>query len=401
MRLILKSALTVVALTAASLLIATPAHADTASIEYEITSADLSVNTWPGATGECNTDQKWWAMTSKFYIEKQLRVSESGIYTFTDLRSPGFTEKAAMVILTGNLDPDDVSNCVYSINESAQVELQEGVTYTLALAGFHRDAMGTFSYQAQGPGAITIGNPSESELIVDSVAADTDTQIVLAAAPVSNLLGVDLSGTVTFLLDGEIIGNAAVDGSTGEASIAIGKLPIGTYAIIANYSGVPAKTLSSSGSATLTVSATQTTTTLDISPEEIVDGAQATYTATVSGLHPSGNVEFYNGATLVGISPVIGGVASVTVSPSAGTYNITAYYFGDSNYTASNSQLKTLLVKRYVQPDPKPEPNSKNPAGTSLANTGSESSNLSLPIVAAMALASGLVLLVTRRKAIK
>lgn len=401
MRLILKSALTVVALSAASLLVAAPAHADTVSIEYEITSADLSVNTWPGATGECNTDQKWWAPASKFYIEKQLRVSESGKYTFTDLRSPGFTEKAAMVILTGSLDPDDVSNCVYSINESAQVELQEGVTYTLALAGFHRDAMGTFSYQAQGPGAITIGNPSESELIVDTVAADTDTQIVLAAAPVSNLLGVDLSGTVTFLLDGVTKGNAAVDRSTGEASIAIGKLPIGTYAITANYSGVPAKTLPSSGAAILTVSATQTTTTLNISPEEIVDGAQATYTATVSGLHPSGNVEFYNGATLVGISPLIGGVASVTVSPSAGTYNITAYYFGDSNYTASNSQLKTLLVKPYVQPSQKPEPNSKNPTGTSLANTGSESSNLSLPIVAAMALASGLVLLVTRRKAIK
>lgn len=398
MRLSLKSALTVVALSTATLFIATPAHADTISIEYEVTSQDLSVNTWPGGTGTCDTDRQWWALASKFYIEKELRVSETGLYTFTDERGGGFTEDAAMVILTSSLNPDDVSNCVYSIDDYAQVRLETGITYTVALSSFHRDGMGLFSYQAQGPGLIMLGNLAESELIIGPSSTDTDTQVVLTAAPVSNLLGADLSGIVTFKVNGGLVGEAPVDSATGEASLRIGNaFPVGTYTITADYSGVAGKTLPSSNTITMTTTATQTATTLDISLMEIIEGAQATYTATVSGINPTGNVEFYSGTVLVGIGQVTDGTASITVSPSAGTYNLTAHYVGDAKYTASSSTEKSLLVKPAVKPDQKP----KTPTTTPLANTGDETPYVGAAFAATIALTSGLALHIARRKTVK
>lgn len=402
MRLSFKSAITVLALTAASLFVATPAQAADFSVDYELTSNDLSISKWPVGTSQCNSEQSWLSFGSKFYVEKNFRVSQTGFYRFMETRSSTGNQDGVMLILTGSLNPNDVSNCVYSIDDVAPVGLQAGVTYTMALSSYDLETTGTFAYQVSGPGSILVGNLAESELVVGPSTADTESDVVLTAEPVSNLLGVDLSGTVTFTVNGSGYPAVPVEVTTGQASLSLGsQLAPGSYTVNAEYSGVSGKTFPSSNTITLTVTPTQTVTTLDISPAEIVEGTQTTYTANVSGINPTGNVEFYSGNVLAGTAPVANGVASITLSPSAGTHNITANYLGDTNYTASSSQEKSILVKPSTKPDPQTDPKPKTPANTALANTGAEPTNLTAPITAGIALAAGLTLLLARRKAAK
>ena len=71
-------------------------------------------------------------------------------------------------------------------------------------------------------------------------------------------------------------------------------------------------------------------------------GQAGTFTATVSssaGAPPNGEtITFKNGSTVLGTSPLGGGMASLTTSSlSAGTFTITASYPGDSNFAASTS----------------------------------------------------------------
>ncbi|MDI6024453.1 Ig-like domain repeat protein [Leucobacter sp. UT-8R-CII-1-4] len=406
MRLPFKSALTVVALAAASLLFATPAHANvTVAVDYTLTSQSPRLTSFPG-TGTCNTPANWYPVTSS-YAQAELIVPVSGEYRFTDKASLNMflVPDGRLVIMDGALDVNDVSNCVESVDDQSDITLAAG-TYQMYLTSYAWTPLyGNFGYEISGPGEVTVNLLGSSTVSVDAPTVDTDTAATITATPASDTPGADLSGTVTFLLDGSELVTASIDPATGSASFIANNIAVGTHTITARYSGVPGATEPSTGTGTLTVVRTQTTTTLDISPTEIVDGDQTTYTATVSGLYPSGNVEFYNGTTLVGISPIVDGVASVTVSPSVGTYNITAYYFGDANYTASDSQVKTLLVKLAGNPSTGSDPKTGQPTQTvtpkRLPNTGTDAPNLVPPIAASVALVAGLALMLTRRKQAK
>jgi Bacterial Ig-like domain (group 3)/FG-GAP-like repeat len=72
-----------------------------------------------------------------------------------------------------------------------------------------------------------------------------------------------------------------------------------------------------------------------------------TLTATVTSLtsgSPTGNVGFYEGQTLVGTSPLVGGTASFsTTSAPVGNSIITAEYDGDANFTQSASPATQIL----------------------------------------------------------
>jgi MYXO-CTERM domain-containing protein len=60
--------------------------------------------------------------------------------------------------------------------------------------------------------------------------------------------------------------------------------------------------------------------------------------ATITGLSPSGTVQFMDGSTALGTASIIAGVASLQTSTlSVGTHTITALYSGDTNNTASTS----------------------------------------------------------------
>ena len=81
-----------------------------------------------------------------------------------------------------------------------------------------------------------------------------------------------------------------------------------------------------------------------------------TFTATVAGSAPTGNVSFYAGATLLGTSALNGSYqASLTTSSlAAGSNNITARYAGDTNNFTSTSAALAIQVQGGITPPPAP-----------------------------------------------
>ncbi len=91
-----------------------------------------------------------------------------------------------------------------------------------------------------------------------------------------------------------------------------------------------------------------TTTGLTSSLNSSVYGQSVTFTATVSA-GATGNVSFYDGATLLATVPLSGTQAALTRSALvAGSHGITATYNGDATHAASSSPLLTQVVDKAV-----------------------------------------------------
>ncbi|KJY40339.1 hypothetical protein VR41_15120, partial [Streptomyces sp. NRRL B-1568] len=59
----------------------------------------------------------------------------------------------------------------------------------------------------------------------------------------------------------------------------------------------------------------------------------------------TGTVSFFDGATLLGSAPLVGGVATLSVSTlSVGSHSLTATYNGDTNFAGSTSPVDTQTV---------------------------------------------------------
>ncbi|MDV9203065.1 Ig-like domain-containing protein, partial [Streptomyces sp. Wh19] len=62
---------------------------------------------------------------------------------------------------------------------------------------------------------------------------------------------------------------------------------------------------------------------------------------------PTGTVDFFDGATLLGTGTLSGGVATFTTSTLAiGTHPLTAVYNGDANFAGSTSPVDTQTVSQ-------------------------------------------------------
>jgi hypothetical protein len=99
-----------------------------------------------------------------------------------------------------------------------------------------------------------------------------------------------------------------------------------------------------------------TRTTLSTSATPSVLGSPLTLTATVSVPAPgygtpTGSVRFYDGTTLLGTSPVNGGVAALALfSPYLGVRELSAVYVGDGKFSGSVSSPRELKVVATAKP---------------------------------------------------
>lgn len=74
-------------------------------------------------------------------------------------------------------------------------------------------------------------------------------------------------------------------------------------------------------------------------------GLPVTFTATVTGLNPTGTVQFFDSATLIGSGTLNSGQATLTTSAlSPGARSITAVYSGDTNNAGSTSSVLTQTI---------------------------------------------------------
>jgi hypothetical protein len=86
-------------------------------------------------------------------------------------------------------------------------------------------------------------------------------------------------------------------------------------------------------------------TVLTVSSDTANENQQLTFTATVTGLDPSGNVSFASGSATLGTAPIANGIATFTGSfAAAGTYAVTASYAGDNENQPSNSSAVSITV---------------------------------------------------------
>jgi hypothetical protein len=156
------------------------------------------------------------------------------------------------------------------------------------------------------------------------------------------------SGAVTFYLDGStLLGSAALVNGTVMFTPA-SSLPFGAHSITVNYGGDSNFLSSISAPLPQTVMAL-TTTSVIASPNPGTSGLPVTFTATVSPVtpgfgNPSGTVNFYDGAALLGPGTLSGGVASLNTSTlTVGFHSITATYGGDTLFVTSASTPPVIV----------------------------------------------------------
>ena len=158
------------------------------------------------------------------------------------------------------------------------------------------------------------------------------------------------TGTVQFLDGGTVLGTSPLNG--GSAVFTTSTLAAGTHAITAAYSGdvyfnpgnsAPVtQVVAGGGKMSVSVGLTSS-----LNPSGL--GQAITFTATVTSYSgsgaPTGTVQFLDGGTVLGTSPLNGGSAVFTTSALAtGTDTITAAYSGDVNFNPRTSAPVTQVV---------------------------------------------------------
>jgi hypothetical protein len=189
-------------------------------------------------------------------------------------------------------------------------------------------------------------------------AAQATTTTTLTASPNPIISGKQVTFTVTVQTTGSSPLTGFVDLSingnftpglglvNGVATTAIPFNTIGTYAVVATYTGDPNNANSSAMvsvavQAALGLSPTTTTVVTSVNPAQV--GEYLTYTATVAGngaSAPTGTVNFFFGSGTIPYPETLGsnGTATATTAfPNAGDYEITASYSGDANNAGSTS----------------------------------------------------------------
>jgi hypothetical protein len=162
------------------------------------------------------------------------------------------------------------------------------------------------------------------------------------------------TGTVSFLQGTTVLGsgNLIHSGLTSFATFTTSSLSVGSHTITAVYGG-DSKFLGSTSNPVVQLVLYDTKTMLSSNPNSSSFGQNVTFSAVVkrqspgSGSPTGGNVNFYDGCTLIGSASLVGGSASFNLSNlPVGSHNITACYTGDSNDNGSMSSTITQKVNK-------------------------------------------------------
>ncbi|SNT37847.1 NHL repeat-containing protein [Granulicella rosea] len=181
------------------------------------------------------------------------------------------------------------------------------------------------------------------------------------------------TGNVTFFVDGQTLGVTTLgsgSGSSASATFTISQaIPIGAHQITAVYSSDTYYAANTSSALAITIAGAPSTSVVTAAPNPVAQFNAITFTATVGAAsgRPTGSFSFYAGTTLlgtVGINASTGIaslpdtlVAATVTTPAyyqnfglaAGTYNITAVYSGDANYSTSTSTAYSLNITALPQ----------------------------------------------------
>lgn len=164
--------------------------------------------------------------------------------------------------------------------------------------------------------------------------------------------GATPTGNVTFMDGANTLGSVALNGS-GVATYTTSSLAVGNHNITAAYSGDAKDGAVTSAVLVETVTAYATQTNLATSATSLNTDQQLTLlttTASSSGGAVTGTITFMNGTATLGTATVgANGTATLSITPSGGTYTITAHYSGDAVNAPSVSNSVTVNVAQATE----------------------------------------------------
>lgn len=171
-------------------------------------------------------------------------------------------------------------------------------------------------------------------------ASSVSGQTVTLSASVAKTSGTDpLTGSVTFTEGGNTLGTAGLD-SSGNASLDVSNLAVGTHAVVANYSGDDVYGASSSSSQNAVVAKADVSVHLTSADDTTVSGEAANFTVGVAAVAPgagvpTGTVQFVvDGSNRGGPVTLSGGSASFDpiTDFGAGAHTVSVLYSGDAAF---------------------------------------------------------------------
>ena len=226
-------------------------------------------------------------------------------------------------------------------------------------------------YTLNGGTIFALGNTAEVKVSIASSSPDLRTNVVGSNITfTATVTGATTpTGTVTFFdvtynglnpesttLASNVALNASGQASVSTSSLAASLTPgnnyFGNHFVTALYNG-DGSHASTFGTMMQKVHANATTTVLDVSPNPSGPGQPVTLTATVAGIPsdaggvPTGMVTFFDGANIIGQVAVDVDVSNASITKSdfsSGGHTLTATYASDTQFAASNSDAKSLLV---------------------------------------------------------
>lgn len=294
----------------------------------------------------------------------QLNATASVPGTFTYSPEAGIVPAQGTDILTVTFTPADKADYT-TATKSVSITVTAGtptitwatpaaITYGMALGSTQLNAtsstLGTFTYS---PAAGTVLMAGSYTLIASFTPTDTtdysgvsktvSLTVNLAPMTLTANNATRIYGTANPSFTGSIMGAVNSDSLTESFStMAMTLSNAGSYAIVPSVAGTNLASYSQVvNNGTLTVTQAATTTAFTVSSASIAPGQSVTLTAQVasstSGM-PTGNVQFFDGSTLLGASTLSGGAASYsTAALTPGSAHVLmAVYGGDTNFTGSN-----------------------------------------------------------------
>jgi hypothetical protein len=194
---------------------------------------------------------------------------------------------------------------------------------------------------------------SEASATIGDVNADGYPDIILQYATAENNLIAVLfgDGTGKFTLDSNTYNSSFFsDESTGGVLARLNnqapKLPNDNALDYLSFSsGAVIPLLNQTNPRPVAPTLTGSSTILSVSANTSSEKQQLTFTATVTGFTPTGEVTFTSGATTLGAATLVNGTATLSDSfGAAGTYSVIASYAGDAENQPSTSNAVSIVV---------------------------------------------------------
>jgi autotransporter-associated beta strand protein len=272
-----------------------------------------------------------------------LQISHLNALGTGTLRSESAINSATLIPLTDLSSGTGVSNAI-DIASGAYLNVStsgDGGTRSLLLSGSITSAVGTGNLNKIGAGTLTLTGANSYNGLT-KVAAGT-----LAVASAGSLgggaLDISTGAVVALNFTGTRRVSALTLATVAQAAGTYGATGSGATNTSANFTGTGILTV---GGAPFAVTTTTLALTSGSTPAAV--GASLTFTATVAGSAPSGNVNFYDGVTLISTQPLSGTTASFTTTSLAlGTHPITARYVGD---TANDPSVSAAMPIEVINP---------------------------------------------------